>query len=945
MARKIISTIVIFMLIVGLLPMTAYAMTDNPFNDIEGHWAKDLLIKKYKQGLVTGYPNGSFNPDGTLSRGELITIVNRCFGLSRVDKNTYNDVKSNDWYKTEADKAYYYQYVKENALRGQQPATRMEAVIMIGNLLDLEVDTTTGVFSDVGNLTKEEKLMLDMFAEMGYLKGDGDGTVQPDRILTRAEILTLVDNVLGYVVVTQEDVKTIPQTGRVTIIGQNITIEDKSIESLYISPGVNTKIIIKNTAIQNTIEIASEGPDGGVELINTSAEIIKVRPKANKLNLALKGDTKVNKITIENNGTIQAEKDVVIYDITVDEGVPTLEYVKVNNDLIIKGGTVNLTNTDVNDLIIRGKCEVKTDENTSIGNLEIEAETEIKGDGEIKKAYIKADGVTIETKPKYIKVTSGVKAEIAKQEITSKNDDNKSSKKKHHSKPVATPEMGTQVKLVDETWVLAQQEDSDTATGIWKIEDLAKVGTGKADSVWELSDQYVLMVDLDFKKDSDYRNPNDTSEDWDCDNRTDSAIKADFTPNGGNLGFKPLADIESMDFKAEDTPPFTGKFYGNDKTISHLYINRPTFSEDKTGEGGVTVGLFGGLMNATIQDLNLEDINITGANRIGGIAGGAMLSTISNCSVSGKAEGKAIPENAGDKDFVGKTTSTGGLLGMTYIKGVKVVNCSSSVDVKGTDAVGGLIGYNYGNPIKNSYATGQVQGDHFVGGLVGVNVGTMMMMPGNPPIVIHAEIENSYAAGSIKGINDIGGLVGYNHVYTNIKNSYAIGNVEGSNSNIGGLIGHNNVTGGVAGSVENCYATGSVFGLLSIGGLIGENRDAQGTIKNCIAFNENITGSSSTKRVIGNEFYHPSSQALSNNYAFDAMVVTASGYSLDKGLDKPDGKDIDGSMFRDISTYQDGGLAGLVDWLIFGEADAAWEIKENADRPTLINVGDDKGKI
>jgi hypothetical protein len=76
------------------------------------------------------------------------------------------------------------------------------------------------------------------------------------------------------------------------------------------------------------------------------------------------------------------------------------------------------------------------------------------------------------------------------------------------------------------------------------------------------------------------------------------------------------------------------------------------------------------------------------------------------------------------------------------------------VDVRGDNAVGGLVSVNDGR-ITNSYSSGSVSGTWMVGGLVGVNDGP---------------ITNSYSTGSVSGDDDVGGLVGWNYVGT-IENS------------------------------------------------------------------------------------------------------------------------------------------------------------------------------
>ena len=46
-------------------------------SDTIGHWAEEAINKAQTQGLITGYPDGTFHPDQPITRAEAMTIVNR----------------------------------------------------------------------------------------------------------------------------------------------------------------------------------------------------------------------------------------------------------------------------------------------------------------------------------------------------------------------------------------------------------------------------------------------------------------------------------------------------------------------------------------------------------------------------------------------------------------------------------------------------------------------------------------------------------------------------------------------------------------------------------------------------------------------------------------------------------------------------------------------------
>lgn len=146
-----------------------------------------------------------------------------------------------------------------------------------------------------------------------------------------------------------------------------------------------------------------------------------------------------------------------------------------------------------------------------------------------------------------------------------------------------------------------------------------------------------------------------------------------------------------------------------------------------------------------------------------------------------------------------------GLFG--YVNGANVIIMQvglKTVNIKGKNTVGGLMGYNNGGTIINSYVTGSVigsvvSGGGNVGGLIGLSVGA---------------ISQCYATASASGYIDVGGLVGNNQ--GPITNSYATGSVTGS-TELGGL------TGATGFMITNSYSTGSVTGSTYAGGLVGRN--------------------------------------------------------------------------------------------------------------------------
>lgn len=59
------------------------ASGENKFSDVnETDWYYDAVVGSVKYGWITGYPDGTFGPENTITRGEVNAIVNRMLGRS-----------------------------------------------------------------------------------------------------------------------------------------------------------------------------------------------------------------------------------------------------------------------------------------------------------------------------------------------------------------------------------------------------------------------------------------------------------------------------------------------------------------------------------------------------------------------------------------------------------------------------------------------------------------------------------------------------------------------------------------------------------------------------------------------------------------------------------------------------------------------------------------------
>ncbi|MBN2403091.1 MAG: hypothetical protein JXN64_11915 [Spirochaetes bacterium] len=298
-----------------------------------------------------------------------------------------------------------------------------------------------------------------------------------------------------------------------------------------------------------------------------------------------------------------------------------------------------------------------------------------------------------------------------------------------------------------------------------------------------------------------------------------------------------MADIDLSTYNSGDWPPigddiivFSGNFEGNGHTISNMTVSDSTWY----------LALFGNV-SGMVRNLILLDPNVNGTGYLGTVAG-YNSGTIEGCSVTVTLPGYGT--------VTGSSENIGGLVGFN---GGTIDNCSSAAEITASSSTatyvgglsgqnydtilnsyatgninaavanhnhaGGLVGRNYIGTIDNCHATGNVNGYYCAGGLVGWNYGS------------GGTINNSYATGIVEGYSSAGGLVGFNSGSASVTFSFATGKVTAANQWGGGLAGHIS-----SGAIEQCFASGNVFGGGLLGGFAGSVES--GSIYNCYARGE-----------------------------------------------------------------------------------------------------------
>ncbi len=200
--KKILASLLLSSLFSSsVLAYTSPQGCSHPFTDAVGHWGEDEICALYERGNIQGYTERTFMPERDITRAEFLkmALLSLGYNVVAVSDEEFTDSNPGDWhykYGTFARSKGYLSGYGDGSWRPNASITRAEAVkliVDIAGISDYETENRDlRAFWDV-----EEN---DWFAEAVHVGleyqlvgGYADGGFHPDDEITRAEAAALVN--------------------------------------------------------------------------------------------------------------------------------------------------------------------------------------------------------------------------------------------------------------------------------------------------------------------------------------------------------------------------------------------------------------------------------------------------------------------------------------------------------------------------------------------------------------------------------------------------------------------------------------------------------------------------------------------------------------------------------------------------------------------------------
>jgi heme-binding NEAT domain protein len=173
--------------------------------DIDHHWAKAFIERAVELGIVNGYEDGTFRPDGEISRAEFTVLISRALQLeNKGEELNFADLdKVPDWAKSHLEKAVAAGLItsyEDHTFRPERSISRSEIAVIVARALALPLDDADTVsFADAEQIPDWAYAHVAAAAKKGIIHGRDNNIFAPNDNATRAEAVKLILSLLNEV--------------------------------------------------------------------------------------------------------------------------------------------------------------------------------------------------------------------------------------------------------------------------------------------------------------------------------------------------------------------------------------------------------------------------------------------------------------------------------------------------------------------------------------------------------------------------------------------------------------------------------------------------------------------------------------------------------------------------------------------------------------------------
>ncbi|WP_169087528.1 glycosyl hydrolase [Paenibacillus sp. PL91] len=337
-----------------IVPMLAFSVvmpvsTKAAAADERGHWAQAAIERWKSNGVVGGYLDGSFRPNQNVTRAEFVTIVNAVLGYTTGSNEAFSDVEPTAWYAksiSAARAAGYYKGSSNNKANPTQPITRQDAAALVARAFRLSGNGSAS-FTDADKVSEYARAGVDALS--GVLSGYKDGSFRPSGNLTRAELVTVIDKLIKEYYPKAGAFGGSTISGNVVVHAANVVLKDAKIAgNLYLSAGIGDgDAKLDNVTVAGTTYVWGGGLNT-VEINNSVLGEVQVNRQAGPVRVLFSGTASAKHLTGGSEFTLELGEGARIEELTLGS--------QAKGSAIKGQGDVKKANVDADGVTLNGSA-------------------------------------------------------------------------------------------------------------------------------------------------------------------------------------------------------------------------------------------------------------------------------------------------------------------------------------------------------------------------------------------------------------------------------------------------------------------------------------------------------------------------------------------------------------------------------------------------------------
>lgn len=353
-SKKFSSIVIMLALLLSLsAPASAsYSYADNVsqiigngntvvFVDVpRNYWAREQIDYFTQQGIVDGYPDGTFKPGAGVTREEFCKILVSTFktALETPETATFSDVLTNRWSYPYVETCKEFLTGYTNPFGGmptfhpKEYATREDIAVALVRMMGLtesdakDKNYAARKFSDGGSISPSLMPYVGIACERNLISGYPDGTFGPSKGITRAEAVVMLNRA------TKQAVTDI--NAELELAASVLYSSDGMTATVNIIAEEGTSVTVNGEAVKMSSNYDDEYEGNYVYKFEQegSKDFVVEGKKAGKVktvNVTAKYEIGVPQLTIMNCPETSDQKEITIWGTVSDKNDPNTVAVKV----------------------------------------------------------------------------------------------------------------------------------------------------------------------------------------------------------------------------------------------------------------------------------------------------------------------------------------------------------------------------------------------------------------------------------------------------------------------------------------------------------------------------------------------------------------------------------------------------------------------------------------